>query len=122
MPEPALNVKLKKEHFNVPIPPELESEIIEPMSCNFGGSICNVVPDRMTRHYDYASGDWIESRAEKRRIYKEKGMRMVSAKEEWRDKDKPRKFGHVASYAGQKNHQSSAERDGVRTATGQRVI
>jgi len=86
------------------------------------GGLPNVVPDKMTKHYDYASGDWIESRSQKRRIYKAKGMVQVSAKEEWRDKEKPRTSGFVSSYDGQKNHQSSAERDGVRTATGQRVV
>ncbi len=87
-----------------------------------GPVVPGVVPDKMHKHYDYAVGAWITSRSQKKRLYAEQDMIMVSAKDAWRNKDKPRSSGFVYSYAGQKNHQSSAERSGVRTATGQEVV
>lgn len=93
-----------------------------PLSDNSGVTVCGVVPDKMHKHFDWAVGAEITSRSQKRRLYDDAGMIMVSAKDEWRDKDKPRQHGFVASYAGQKNHQSSADRGGVRTKTGQRVV
>ena len=79
-----------------------------------------VIPDKMARHMDFALGREIESRSQKRRLYKENGIEMVSAKEEYRNRDKPRKSGcgFSCSYDGQKNHQSSAERGGVRSKDG----
>ncbi len=91
-------------------------------SMGIGNVVPNVVPDKMHKHYDYAVGAEITSRSQKKRLYEENDLIMVSAKEEWRDKDKPRRTGFAASYAGQKNHQSSAERGGVRTVTGQKVV
>ena len=85
--------------------------------------ICNVVPDKMTKHYDYAVGATIDSRSQKRRVYAENDMIMVSAAEEAKKNGAPTIKCKARSYPGQKNRRSSAEKwTGARTKTGQEMI
>lgn len=84
----------------------------------------NVIPDNLTPHWDYAAGQMISSRSERKRVYEEKGLIAKSYAEH------RRKYGGTTSlpgeksysFPGQKDHRSSAEIAGVRTKTGQRVI
>ncbi len=82
----------------------------------------NFTPDSLTPHMDWSLGDVVTSRSERKRRYEERGMIMKSAKEVYRNKDKPNVKGKAVSYAGQKHHKSSAERGGVRTKSGQLVL
>tara|TARA_Y100000310_G_scaffold343676_1_gene452419 strand:- start:135 stop:506 length:372 start_codon:yes stop_codon:yes gene_type:complete len=86
------------------------------------GGLPSVVGDELRPHMDWSLGEVVSSRSQRRRRYEESGMIMKSAKEVYRNKDKPNNTGRAVSYPGQKNHKSSAERGGVRTKTGQRVI
>jgi len=123
LPEPPLNHKIKVSDFK-----DNDPEIMPVVAkgCPGKGSnmgLAQVVPDRMAKHYDYAVGAMIDSRSQKKRVYKENDMIMVSAKEEYRNKDKPRQTGFAISYPGQTSRRSSAETaDGARTKTGQRIV
>ena len=83
-----------------------------------------IIPDSLPEHMDWALGERIASRSERRRKYAAAGLRVKSASEH------RRQHGHdmnplrttAITYAGQKNHKSSAERGVVRTGTGQRVV
>ena len=87
------------------------------------GGLAQVVPDRMTEHYDYAVGAVINSRSQKRRVYAENDMIMVSAAEEARKKGAPTMACKTRSYPGQRDCRSSSERwTGARTKTGQQII
>ena len=81
-----------------------------------------VVGDRLTPHMDWAAGQVINSRSQERRVYEQKGLRKKSVAEHYRQHggDKPNMGG--ISYAGQSDHRSSAEKRGVFTKTGQRVV
>ena len=81
----------------------------------------NVIGDELAKHFDWAAGCEINSKTQRRRIYKEKGLVLKSFSEERRHRDIP-KTGTGYSYPGQKDHRSTAEKAVVRTKTGQRVI
>jgi len=117
----------KKRKEQLPEREVSPSPIVERKLSRIGGgdsdiAVANVVKDKMHKHYDYAVGAEITSRSQKKRVYDENDLIMVSANEEYKDKDKPRKTGFCSSYGGQKNHQSSAERGGARTKDGRQVI
>lgn len=86
------------------------------------GAAPTVIGDRLTPHMDWAAGQVINSRSQERRVYEQKGLRKKSVAEHYRQHggEKPNMGG--ISYAGQSDHRSSAEKRGVFTKTGQRVV
>ncbi len=82
----------------------------------------DVVGDFMHKHYDWSAGCWITSRSQRNRVYAEKGLNVKSAAEFRKQHDLPDHGKRFMSYRGQKDHRSSAEVEGVRTKTGQRVL
>jgi len=78
--------------------------------------------DKMKKHMDWSLGQEITSKSQRDKLDAEHGMIRVSPQEEYRNKDKPRVKGRAVTYAGQKEHTSSAERGGVRTKEGQLII
>ncbi len=79
--------------------------------------------DKLRPHFDHAAGCEISSKSQRRRIYKEKGLRLKSYTEHYRHNPKPGpKPGTVISYPGMTSRKSSAERHYVRTKTGQGVV
>lgn len=82
----------------------------------------SMVGDRLKRPYfDYALGQEVTHKSQVRKLIKDKGLQAVSLSEHYRDQKKPHKSS-VTSYAGQGRHTHSARNDGVRTATGQRIV
>ena len=78
--------------------------------------------DRISKYFDWSCGCEIDSKTLRKRRYMEKGLVEKSEKEHRKQHNEPKYKPSVVSYAGQKNHKSSAERNWVRTKTGQRVI
>lgn len=82
--------------------------------------------DKLHPFFDYACGERITSKSQRRRIYKQKGLRLKSVAEHKRQY--PDEFTvnthqkKGVSYRGQKHHKSAAEREGVRTGKGQLVL
>lgn len=69
----------------------------------------NVIGDQLARHMDYSLGEEVSSKSERRRKYAAAGLNEttfgeVKAKRELRIRD-----GTGFSYAGQRNHRSTAE-------------
>lgn len=70
----------------------------------------NIVSDKIPKHHDWAAGCDISSRSQRKRVYKQKGLRRMSLAEY------NRKYGHEGNrgvayaYAGQKNHKSTSEK------------
>ncbi len=81
-----------------------------------------VIGDKLPRHYDWAAGCWIDSKSARKRIYAAKGLRLKSWKEHVRQHGTTGRKPKVVSYAGQGKHTSSAEREGVWTGDGRRVV
>lgn len=101
---------------------EAEEDVVEcydsPVHLNFPSVIC----DELKRPYfDYALGERITHKSQMMKLIKDKGLQDVSLSEHYRDQKKPHKSS-VTSYAGQGRHTHSARNDGVRTATGQRIV
>ena len=83
----------------------------------------HVIGDELNKHFDWAAGCEIDSKSQRRRIYKQKGLRLKSIDEHYRDNPAPNiPSGKTFSFKGQTNHRTAAERYAVRTKTGQRVI
>lgn len=82
----------------------------------------NVIPE-IRPYFDFGAGVQITSRAQRRRAYRERGMNLNSTAEHKRHHgDGCWNPGRVISYPGQQNHTSAAEREGVRTKDGRRVV
>ncbi len=94
----------------------------EPRSGKLTIDVPHLTRDKMHKHFDWSLGQEITSKSQRNRLDKKFGMHRVSVHDEYRDKDKPNVTGRVASYSGQKDHKSSAEKCGVRTADGRLVI
>jgi len=82
----------------------------------------NVSGDKLHKHMDWSLGQEITSKSQRKRLDEQLGIERVSVHDEYRNKEKPRVKGRSVSYAGQKDHTSSAERGGVRTADGRQVL
>lgn len=86
----------------------------------------NVIGDKLHPFYDYACGERIDSKSQRKRIYKKKGLRLKSVaehKRQYPEEFKNKTFQkRLISYGGQKKYKSSAEREGVKTGTGQRIV
>lgn len=84
----------------------------------------NVIGDEIHgAAHDWTTGQTYTSKCTRDKDYKAAGMNMYGADEFRRKRGSPMpKPGVGISYAGQKNHKSSAERGIVRTASGTRVI
>ncbi len=83
----------------------------------------SVIPDTLRSHFDWSVCRQIESRSQRNRIYADKGMNLNSIAEDNRNYgDGCWGRSRAVSYSGQRSHKSTAERGGVRTKTGQRVI
>ena len=121
MPEPDIDAELKPEHFQIEYIPD-EPEAVAVIDNSSTLEVPQFTRDKQHKYFDYTCGAEITSRSQKRRIYEQQGLVEVSAKDEYRDKEKPNTKGRAVTYGGQKNHKSTAERGGVRTKTGQQVI
>ena len=106
----------------VPDDPPPEQSVVGNTDNSSTFPVPQVARDKQHKYFDWSCGQEITSRSQKKRIYKDLDMIEVSAKDEYRDKEKPRVRGRAVTYGGQKDHRSSAETDGVRTADGRRVI
>jgi len=75
----------------------------------------NVIGDRLKKHFDYSAGCVIDSKSQRRRIYKEKGMNLNSAAEYRRNNatNIPAKENTAVSYPGQKDRRSADERNSM---------
>ena len=84
----------------------------------------NVKGDRLPKHWDWSLGTFVDSKSQRDRLCAENGMHMKSIAEHKRQFPETfeGKKGTGVSYAGQKNRRSAAERDGVRTGDGRRVL
>ena len=116
-----------KQYGPVPepvLPPEVKTE----RRVNVGEDKSSAFPvpftrnDHMMPHMDWSLGKEINSKSQRDALDKQNGMIRVSPQEEYRNKEKPTVKGRAVTYGGQKHHTSSAERGGVRTKDGQRVI
>ncbi len=60
--------------------------------------------DRMAKHFDYAAGEWIDSRSQRNRVYAAKGLVPMSYAEYKRrhGSSLPAKPGTIYAYAGQR--------------------
>jgi len=82
----------------------------------------HVVGDKLAKHMDWAAGREFSSRSERKRVYKNMGLNLTSAAELRRKHGMLRKIGGIYSYAGQKDHRSSAEKPLVTTKDGVEVV
>ena len=86
----------------------------------------SIITDEVRPFYDHACGAKITSKSQRRKLYAAQGLRLKSVAEHKRQY--PGEFENktfnkkAVSYDGQKNHKSIAEREGVRTGDGQRVV
>lgn len=71
--------------------------------------IHNIVPDHINKYFDLASGQWINSRSQRKRIYEQMGLSRVSIGE-WRRRNGGMEKTSTVTYGGQINNTSSAER------------
>lgn len=66
--------------------------------------------DELRKHMDWALGQEVTSKSERKRLYTAKGLREKSYSEHRRQHGAPPKSGVGYSYAGQTNNKSTAER------------
>ncbi len=84
----------------------------------------NIIPDTLPKHYDWGAGRSFDSRSRRKKFYEAHGLRLKSAAEHRRQfpGNRAERPGRSITYGGQQDHRSSAERGGVRTKDGTRVI
>jgi len=73
-------------------------------------SIPYVANDHVAKHTDWALGEEINSKSDRKKKYKAAGLRFYSANEYRRRYGGVGKCGRAITYAGQTSHRSTAER------------